>query len=89
MDWVYLIILGSICTAYAFIENVGLMRNISAYTFLLAINLEPVYGILLALLFFEEGRNLDPFFFVGTAIILSTLFLDAWLRKRISKRGVV
>ncbi|MGB0177863.1 MAG: DMT family transporter [Owenweeksia sp.] len=89
MDWLYLILLGSICTAYAFIENVGLMRNISAYTFLLTINLEPVYGILLALLFFEEGRNLDPFFFAGTGIILSTLFLDALLRKRLSKRGVV
>ncbi len=81
-DWVYLFILGSVCTAFAFIENVALMRHISAYTFLLTINLEPIYGILLALLFFEEGRSLDPFFFIGTAIILSTLFIDARLRKR-------
>tara|TARA_B100001245_G_scaffold236294_1_gene226638 strand:- start:327 stop:1211 length:885 start_codon:yes stop_codon:yes gene_type:complete len=87
IDWLWLLLLGSICTAFAFIENVGLMRHISAYTFLLAINLEPIYGIILALIFFEEGRTLDPFFFAGTAIILSTLFLDAWLRKRELKKS--
>lgn len=89
MDWFYLLILASVCTAYAFIENVALMRHISAYSFLLAINLEPVYGILLALIFFEEGRHLDPYFFAGTAIILSTLFINVCLRKRTSKNKVI
>lgn len=81
-DWGYLALLGSVCTAYAFIETVRLMRNISPFTFLLSINLEPIYGIIMALIFFGEGKELDPYFFVGAGIIISTVFVDIWLKKR-------
>ncbi len=81
-DWTYLLILGSICTAYAFIESVRLMRTISPFTFLLAINLEPVYGIIMAFIFFGEGKQLNPYFFVGAAIILSTVFADTIIKRR-------
>ncbi len=81
-DWVFLVILGSVCTAFAFIESVAVMRRLSAFTFLLAINLEPVYGILLALWIFGESEQMEWGFYVGAAIILSTVFVDVWLRKR-------
>jgi drug/metabolite transporter (DMT)-like permease len=82
MDWVYLIILGSVCTAYAFIESVALMKHISPFTFLLAINLEPIYAIVLALLLFNEAEKLNSYFFVGAGIILSTVFLDSYLKRK-------
>lgn len=44
-DWLWLGILASVCTAYAFIASVKVMKYLSAYTVMLTINLEPVYGI--------------------------------------------
>jgi drug/metabolite transporter (DMT)-like permease len=81
-DWLWLAILGSVCTAFAFIESVAVMKEISPFTVLLSINLEPVYGILLALFIFGDAEKMDPWFYVGAAIILSSLFLDVYLRRR-------
>ena len=50
-DWIYIFILASICTAYAFIGAVEVMRYISPFTVILSYNLEPIYGIALALSF--------------------------------------
>lgn len=85
LDWLWLVILGSVCTAYAFIESVAVMRKISPFTFLLSINLEPVYGILLALLIFGDDERMNPWFYLGAAIILSSLFLDVYFRRRLRK----
>ena len=52
LDWIYIILLASICTAYAFIAAVHIMKWISPYTLMLTTNMEPVYGILLALIIF-------------------------------------
>ncbi len=48
-DWLYLLLLASVCTAYAYIASVHVMKWISPYTMMLTTNMEPVYGILLAL----------------------------------------
>jgi drug/metabolite transporter (DMT)-like permease len=85
LDWLWLVILGSVCTAYAFIESVAVMKQISPFTFLLSINLEPVYGILLALLIFGDDEKMNPWFYLGAAIILSSLFLDIYFRRRLRK----
>lgn len=61
-DWIYLFILGSICTAYAFIGSVHIMRFISPYTVVLSYNLEPVYGIILAVILFPEKEIMSPLF---------------------------
>ncbi len=81
----YLIVLGSICTAYAFIESVAVMKHLSSYTVLLTTNLEPVYGILLALIIFGESEKMNPYFYVGAAIILSTVVMDAFIKRRRKK----
>ena len=51
-DIMFLLILASVCTAYAFIASVHVMRFISPYTVVLTYNLEPIYGIILALILF-------------------------------------
>src|SRR5690606_36730280 len=58
-DWVFLFILASICTAYAFIGSVKVMKFISPYTVVLSFNLEPVYGIALALMLFPETETMS------------------------------
>jgi drug/metabolite transporter (DMT)-like permease len=53
----YLFILSSICTAYAFIESTRVMKYLSPYTVMLTINLEPIYGIILAVIIFEDKEK--------------------------------
>ena len=69
-ELIYLLILGVICTAYAFAIQVGIMKHLSAYIVALTINLEPVYGILMARLIFGESEQMTGGFYLGTAIIL-------------------
>ena len=75
-DWSYLLILASICTAYAFITSVKVMRYLSPYTVMLTINLEPVYGIALAFFIFGSNEKMEMQFYVGTFLILITVVLN-------------
>ncbi|MEY8847245.1 DMT family transporter [Psychroserpens sp. XS_ASV72] len=79
-DWIYLLILASVCTAYAFIGSVKIMRTISPYTVILTYNLEPVYGITLALLLFPETEIMSQQFYHGAFLILIVVLLDAFLK---------
>ncbi|WP_299437424.1 DMT family transporter [uncultured Aquimarina sp.] len=75
-DWIYLIILASFCTAYAFIGSVQVMKYLSPYTVMLTINLEPVYGIVLAFFIFGDSEKMNPGFYYGALIILGTVVLN-------------
>ncbi|MGQ1889775.1 DMT family transporter [Thermophagus sp. OGC60D27] len=74
-DWVFLILLGVVCTAYAFASSVKVMDVLSAYTVVLTTNLEPVYGILLAFAIFGDSELMSAGFYAGTVIILTAVFL--------------
>ena len=82
MDWIYLGILALICTAYAFIAAVRIMRVLTPYTVMLTTNLEPVYGILLAWLIFGSEEKMKPMFYVGAGIILFTVIANGILKQR-------
>ncbi|MGB3608239.1 DMT family transporter [Psychroserpens sp.] len=79
-DWLYLVILASICTAYAFIGSVKVMRHISAYTVILTYNLEPLYGIALAVLLFPETEIMSTQFYYGAFLVLVTVLADGILK---------
>ncbi|WP_431137436.1 DMT family transporter [Psychroserpens mesophilus] len=79
-DWIYLLILASVCTAYAFIGSVDVMRLISPYTVILTYNLEPIYGIILAILLFPEKEIMSTQFYYGAILILGTVLMDALLK---------
>ncbi|MEL0457043.1 DMT family transporter [Flavobacteriaceae bacterium SZ-1-7] len=81
-DFIYLFILASVCTAYAFIAAVYIMKVISPYTVVLTYNLEPLYGIILAVLLFPEKEKMSTTFYYGAAIILSVVLLNAYLKNR-------
>ena len=76
-DWTYLIILASICTAYAFIASIHVMKQITPYTLVLTYNLEPIYGILLAVIIFPQTETMQPLFYLGAGLIISTVLLNA------------
>lgn len=75
-DWIYLGILSSICTAYAFISSVKIMKFLSPYTVMLTVNLEPIYGIILAVIIFDEKEKMSTGFYIGALIILFTVILN-------------
>jgi len=84
-DWVYLLILGSVCTAYPFIESVRVMRLLSPFTVMLSINLEPVYGIILAYFFLGDDEKMSPTFYSAALLIIAVLFTNAYITKRRNK----
>lgn len=81
-DWIYITLLASICTAYAFIASVHVMRWISPYTVMLTTNLEPVYGILLALIILGDKEHMSPSFYIGAIIILITVIANGIIKTR-------
>lgn len=86
-DFSYLFILASICTAYAFIAAVHVMKVISPYTVVLSYNMEPIYGIILAVLLFPETESMSSTFYYGAIIIIITVLLNAILKNlRLLKR---
>ncbi|TDG36323.1 DMT family transporter [Pedobacter changchengzhani] len=74
-DWIYLTILGSICTSVAYVAGVSVMRTMSAFRVSLVSNLEPVYGIILALIFFKDSEQMTTGFYFGSIIILAAVIL--------------
>ena len=82
MDWLYLFILSSICTAYAFIASVKIMKYISPYTVMLTINLEPVYAIVLALFIFGDKEKMKPEFYIGAGIVLGVVMLNGIIQNK-------
>jgi drug/metabolite transporter (DMT)-like permease len=79
-DWFYLAILSSFCTAYAFIASVKVMQHLSPYTVMLTINLEPIYGIILAVIVFQEKEKMSTGFYIGALLILSTVVVNGFVK---------
>lgn len=81
-DWIYMLILGSICTAYTFVASIDVMKHLSPYTVMLTINLEPVYGIILAIILFPETEKMSTGFYIGAAIIILTILANGYFKLR-------
>ena len=89
-DYSYLFILASVCTAYAFIASVYVMNYLSPYTVILTYNLEPVYGIILAIILFPESEKMSPQFYLGASIIISVVLLNGIIKNsRRLKRSTI
>lgn len=84
-DIIYLLILAVVCTVYAHSNSIKLMHKLSAFSLNLTVNLEPVYGILLAVAIFGNSEHMGPSFYWGTFIILCSVLLHpvlAYYEKR-------
>ena len=85
VNYLYISILGVVCTAYAFIAAVYLLNYITPYSAVLTYNLEPVYGILLALIIFGESEQMSSNFYIGLLLILFSVFLNFYLKNNNKK----
>lgn len=81
-DIFWILILAVICTNIAFVLSLNSMKKVSAFTANLSLNLEPVYGFILAAIFFKEYEYLNLQFYIGTLIILSSVIIHSILKSR-------
>jgi drug/metabolite transporter (DMT)-like permease len=82
VDWLWIFTLAGVCTVYAYTAAVWLMKKFSPFAVNLTVNLEPVYGIMLAVLIFGEKEKMTTGFYAGGAIILAAVLayplLSSW-----------
>ena len=84
-QWLWLLILSLVCTVYAYTVGVSLLRKFSPYMAVLTVNLEPVYGILLAVLIFGDTERMTLGFYGGTLVILAAVLAYPFLNTRFAK----
>ncbi len=87
-DWLYLVVLALLCTTLAFVLSLNALRYVSAFTSNLAVNLEPVYGMLMAWWLFEENKEVGAYFYVGVIIVLVSVFSYPIIKRRFEKNAI-
>lgn len=84
-DLIYTVILSLLCTTLPFTLSLKALKHISAFAATFAVNLEPIYGIIMAIIIFKENKELNYGFYLGTLIILSAIFTYPIMKKRFEK----
>jgi len=85
IDLFYLFVLALLCTTLAYVLSMRALQYISAFASNLVVNLEPVYGILLAIALLAEHKDLDYSFYLGVFVICLAVFSYPFLKKRFNK----
>jgi drug/metabolite transporter (DMT)-like permease len=86
-DFIYLIILSILCTTFAYLLALRSLRHLSAFASTLTVNLEPVYGILLAWAILKEHKELSGNFYGGVGIIVLAVIIYPYLQRRKQSRA--
>ena len=79
-DILWISILAIVCTAYAFVVSIAVMRHLTPFSLMLAINMEPVYGIILGVLIFGSDEKMSLTFYIGTILILLSVLTNGFLK---------
>ena len=80
-DWAWLLILSLACTLFPFALSLRALRQLSAFSAQLAVNLEPIYAMLLAAILFAEQDQLTPSFYLGALIVIAGVFVHPLLHR--------
>jgi drug/metabolite transporter (DMT)-like permease len=86
---VWHLLLGLVCTSFAFVAGIAVMRQLSPFTVMLTVNLEPIYTIVIALLIWKGEERLRVGSYLGIGLILLSLFVNGWLQRRRPSEEVV
>ena len=84
----WLLVLGIVCTSFAFLLGVYVMKFIAPYTVNLSVNLEPIYAIIFALLIFKDSEFMSLNFYFGSFIVVGSILLNAFFKKQKKPRKV-
>jgi drug/metabolite transporter (DMT)-like permease len=83
------LLLGLVCTSFAFVAGIAVMRQLSPFTVVLTVNLEPIYTIIIALLIWGSDEKLRTGSYIGIALILACLMANAWFQGKRDRAEVV
>jgi drug/metabolite transporter (DMT)-like permease len=81
-DWLYIAILAGVCSVYAYSVGVELMKKISVFMLQLSLNLEPIYGMIMANIIFKDKEKMGLNFYLGAGIIVSAVLLYPLIKRR-------
>lgn len=84
-DLALICLLASVFTAFPMLESVNLMRYISPFTLILTVNLEPVYGIILAFFIFGESEHMSPIFYIASGVMILAIIVNGFIKARKTK----
>ncbi|MCS6928870.1 MAG: DMT family transporter [Saprospiraceae bacterium] len=85
-DWLWMLLLAWGCTLLPYYLTLTAMRHLTAFTATLIVNLEPVYGVILASIFFNEHREMSSGFYLGMSIILASVFSHPFLVRKFGEK---
>ncbi len=78
-------LLASVFTAFPMLESVNLMKYISPFTLILTVNLEPVYGIILAFFIFGESEHMSPVFYGASGVMILAIIVNGFIKAKKQK----
>lgn len=84
-DLALICLLASVFTAFPMLESVNLMKYISPFTLILTVNLEPVYGIILAFFIFGESEHMSPIFYIASGVMILAIIANGLIKARKTK----
>ena len=87
-DWICISTLAGVCSIYAYTVAIELMKKVSVFLIQLTLNLEPLYGIVMAVIIFGEQEEMSTNFYVGTFVILCAVFSYPLFKKRFDKSSI-
>ena len=88
-DWFWITILALVATSFAFIAFTSVMKVLTPFTTSVAINLEPIYSIILAVIIFGDEEIMGTRFYIGASIIIGAVFLNSLLKRKSRKNNLV
>jgi drug/metabolite transporter (DMT)-like permease len=86
-DFLWLLFLGVLCTSFAFLATIEVVKRLGAFTVSLSINLEPVYTIILAIVILNENEILGSDFYIGSIIIVLVVIANAIIKFSLKSRA--
>lgn len=86
-DFFWLLFLGLLCTSFAFLASIEVVKRLGAFTFSLSVNLEPVYTIVLAIVILHEDELLNRNFYFGSILIVLVVIANAFYKSRFNKEN--
>jgi drug/metabolite transporter (DMT)-like permease len=88
-DWIYIALLAGVCSVYAYTVAVELMKRVSVFMIQLTLNLEPVYGIVMAVIIFGQKEKMNLNFYIGTLVIMTAVAVYPFLKKHFDRTVLI
>lgn len=89
LDWLYIGLLAGVCSVYAYTVAVELMKRVSVFMIQLTLNLEPLYGIIMAVIIFGEKEKMTLNFYIGTLLIMGAVAAYPFLKRRFERTVLI